>query len=101
MFSAFELFFVMPSPTAAVIHSYLKTSVFFMYLRPMAYFVPLFFNVTVCHYCVFTKAVDSDISNWLSVGYCTTYIAAALNFHTRVLKMKTSARDFSGLWGTP
>jgi hypothetical protein len=84
-----------------VIHSYLKTSVFISYysrfskwwlsflyffFSSCALFHLSFLNVTVLHYNIFTKAVHNQTSNWLLVGYCTSYFAVELYFHTKHLK---------------
>jgi hypothetical protein len=39
-----------------------------IFLHPMLYSVPLFLNVAVLHYNVFTKAVYNQTSNWLLFG---------------------------------
>jgi hypothetical protein len=107
----FRVFYVMQSRTTTVIHYFLKTSLFTSYysmssflpslflpschsffLHSIPYSILSFMNVTLLHYNVFTKAVHNQTSKWLLVGYCTTYIAVALYFHTKRLKEEQHKR---------
>jgi hypothetical protein len=70
-----HLIVVMQSRTTTAKHACLETSVFISYYSRYSFFVqlmphsiPLFLNVAVLHYNVFTKAVNNQTSNWLLVG---------------------------------
>jgi hypothetical protein len=69
-----------------IILYYDRRSLFFFlsfFFHPMPYNTCMFLNVTVPHHNVFKKAVYSQTSNWLLVGYCTTYVAVEPNFYSK------------------